>query len=355
MRFLSPLLKGVVYPSLARVGHFRRRRLRQISVVTYHGVYPRGYEANDDVLDGALVTGENFIHQLRLLKSSYQVVTPPQFQEALLDGRELPERAVLITCDDGLLNHATEMVPILQAEKLTCLFFVTGASISDSYSLLWYVELYLMLMRAETPHLRMSIEGSEIEMPLTNLPERRKAWLVLLRAMSRLDAAQRKDLLATSSLGLGLRSDWKNPYTQDPTLRSRFCVMGIPELQHLVECGMSIGAHSLTHPVPSAQPEELWSREMNGSRDLLQRTLGQPVWSFAYPFGDDASVSQREYTMAKAAGFQCAFRNAGGPVRSPVSHVALPRIHVSSAMKLGEFEAHVSGFHDALRQRLGRA
>ena len=90
MRFVSPLLKQVLYPSLATTGYFRRRASRgELSVVTYHGVLPRGYESTDPVLDGSLVTAESLRRQLRLLKSSYNVVSAADVLEWLEGRREV--------------------------------------------------------------------------------------------------------------------------------------------------------------------------------------------------------------------------------------------------------------------------
>ena len=38
---------------------------------------------------------------------------------------------MLLTCDDGLQNTLTDMLPVLQELGLSCLFFVTGASLSE--------------------------------------------------------------------------------------------------------------------------------------------------------------------------------------------------------------------------------
>ena len=128
MRFVSPLLKRVVYPSLARTGYLRRcANSGNLCVVTYHGVLPAGYEVADANQDGGLVSAENFRRQLRLLKSLYRVISPEEILDWIVEGRELPARSLLITCDDGLLNTLTEMVPILRSEELSCLFFVLGS------------------------------------------------------------------------------------------------------------------------------------------------------------------------------------------------------------------------------------
>src|SRR5947209_11164600 len=74
VRVLSPLLKRVVYPSLGKTGYLRRHRASFVSVVTYHGVVPNGYQSKDQFLDSGIVSLDNFRAQLRLLKSDYDVI-----------------------------------------------------------------------------------------------------------------------------------------------------------------------------------------------------------------------------------------------------------------------------------------
>ncbi len=58
--------------------------------------------------------------------------------------------------------------------------------------------------------------------------------------------------------------------------------------------------------------------------------------------------------MAQEAGYAAAFLNVGGGLGMNLPPYALPRVHVTAGMNLGEFEAHVSGFHARLQQRAGR-
>ena len=81
---------------------------------------------------------------------------------------------------------------------------------------------------------------------------------------------------------------------------------------------------------------------------------GSPTWAFAYPFGTPECVSSRELMLAESAGYRCAFVNVGGGVPELPDWFAIPRVHILADMKLGDFEAHVSGFHWHLRNRLGR-
>jgi peptidoglycan/xylan/chitin deacetylase (PgdA/CDA1 family) len=134
--------------------------------------------------------------------------------------------------------------------------------------------------------------------------------------------------------------------------RRRFGLLNRNELRQLVDQGMSIGSHTLNHPMLSQQTSELAWREISESRSLLENAIGRRVWALAYPFGDPASVTTREMQMAEQAGFECAFMNVGGGFGASLPRFALPRVHVTADMSLAEFEAHVSGFYRDFRSRL---
>jgi peptidoglycan/xylan/chitin deacetylase (PgdA/CDA1 family) len=350
MRLLSPILNRVVYPSIGRLGYFHFRPSGLLSVITYHGVLSAGYKSEDEFLDNTLVCEESFRSQLRLLQEYYNVISPDQFLRWLGRQDDLPERAILLTCDDGLLNHLTNMLPILQDEQLKCLFFVTGASLGDASEMLWYVELYLMLMEAQEQDKPLLLPGIRIPKISADPGQRRSLWLELLRTLSRVDAVARRSFLEEAAAKVGLEPSWKMRYLDDALLRNRFQVLRLPELKQLAEAGMTIGAHTMSHPALVDQSVELARAEIAECRKALGLSLGRPVWAMAYPFGDPACVGDREYRLAEAAGYDCAFVNVGGALSTRSSRFSLPRIHVTAEMSLSVYEAHISGIHDALRR-----
>ena len=117
---------------------------------------------------------------------------------------------------------------------------------------------------------------------------------------------------------------------------------------------MTIGAHTLSHPMLSQQPPERAYAEISESRVRLEAALQKPVWAFAYPFGDPPSVTPQVLAMPEKAGYEAAFMNFGGGLGAELPPFALPRVHVTAGMSLGEFEAHVSGFYLRLQKRAGR-
>ena len=354
MILISPLLKHVVYPSLSRTGYLRHHAAADsLAIVTYHGVSPSNYRSLDPDLDGGLVSADSFRRQLRLLKARYRVISPEEFLQWCQAREPLPARAVLLTCDDGLRNVLTEMLPILLEEKLKCLFFVTGYSANDAPSTLWYEELYLMFL-ATPESIVLELPDLGVRAQVAGRKAKRSLWLNLITKLSQCDVATRARLLQEIRMRLDLSNLWNSFYLEDAAQRSRFLMLDQAEVRRLVAAGMTIGSHTLSHPMLSQLPPEVAWTELTQSRSTLERALSSPVWALAYPFGDAASVTPRETEMAQRAGYQCAFLNVGGGFGADLPLYALPRVHVTSDMGLAEYEALVSGLGRSLRERFSR-
>ena len=346
MRIVSPLLKHVVYPGLSRSGYLRRSATAGPVVVTYHGILPQGYEVRDPALDGHLVTVEAFVKQIRLLKSKYSVISPEEF---LLwrDGElRLPPRSVLLTCDDGLLNTLTDMLPRVRELDVRFLFFVTGASLLDRSSMLWYEQLFLWFLQAGE---RISFLAPWGACRAEGRGQKRDLWPEMMRKLSGFEASSRNQTLEDMRTQLGISEDFESEYSRKQATRRRFFMLNLAELRELADAGMTIGAHTLSHPMLSQMPEDLAFREMSQSQARLEAALGKAVWALAYPFGNSEAVSAREPELAERAGFRCAFMNMEDGTGD--GWFTFPRIHVSSTMTLAELEAHVSGFYRSMREK----
>ncbi len=320
-------------------------------VVTYHGVFPRGYEVRDGPLDGNLVHAHSLRRQLKLLKNRYHVITPEDFLHWSEGQLSLPSRSILLTCDDALRNELTDMIPILQESGFSCLFFATGASADEKPSMLWFEELYLMLLLAKQS-VKVSIAPAGIHFGPIASDERHSTWWKLVGQLSLFDREVRRGFLDQIRDQLALPDNWVTHLVQNTAVACRFLMLDRSGLRQLAAAGMSVGAHSLSHPILARTSDELAWREISESKSVLEKTLGQTVWAFGYPFGNDATVTARDILLPERAGFRCAFMNAGGGLGAKINRFAMPRVHVTADMSLAEFEAHISGFYSSLRHRL---
>lgn len=349
MRLVSPLLKHVIYPGLSKAGYLRRATQTAPTVLTYHGVLPAEYKIIDPRLDGNLVSTESFRRHLQFLRDRYNIISPEEFLRWCEGSHNLPPRTVLLTCDDGLRNCLYDMLPALREFEIDCLFFVTGASLSHVPTMLWYEELYLMLLAAQ--------EDSMVELPSRERVEiswsaKRSAWWELVKNLSQRGPEQRKEIMEAIRMQLRLREDWDAQYREDPVSSRRFLSLNECELKQFAASGVCIGAHTLSHPMLSQSTTETAQYEISESKRKLDQLLGQETWAFAYPFGDSTSVTFREIEMAEHAGFKAAFLNVDADGAS-VSRFSIPRVHVTAGMTLPDLEARISGIHRSLQRLFG--
>ena len=103
-------------------------------------------------------------------------------------------------------------------------------------------------------------------------------------------------------------------------------------LRALAAEGVTIAAHSRTHPLLTRLDAAALPGEIGGSRDDLERELGSVPPVFAYPSGDhdDAVVS-----AVAMLGFEQAFTTARGLVDlGRVEPLRLQRINIGAATSI---------------------
>ena len=344
MRLVTPLLKRAVYPTLHRTGWLGRMTPpRGYAVVNYHGVVPSGYSSEEPFLDGNLIEAPVLRQQLRFLKSCYRVISPEEFRAWVQEGKPIPPSSVLITCDDGLANTLTDMLPVLQEEAVPCLFFVTASSAAAATGMLWYEEVHHLMRKSPlSAEILQALPPGEGE-AYSRLNCQAQWWSIVKRA-SQMDAESRAQWIGSVRKEAG----------PVPLLdESRWRLLNAAGLRKLSEAGMTIGAHTRTHPILSLSSEAEARREIRDCKVEIERVLGQTIWAFAYPFGNPATMGEREFRLARDAGYTCAFLNVEDWAGQESNALALPRTHVTADMTLAELAAHLSGLHMRLRSAVG--
>lgn len=90
---------------------------------------------------------------------------------------------------------------------------------------------------------------------------------------------------------------------------------------------ITIGAHSLTHPILANETAAEAERQISGSVANLADLLGRPVRHFAYPNGvAGLDFGPREQALLRAAGVEMAFTTHNGHLSQCNDPLALPRV-----------------------------
>ncbi len=134
------------------------RRPSPPKVLCYHRVLPS--DASDDLADfhrerGMVVSTRTFERHLEMLADEFEVISVRTYLDWLLGRASVPERAVVLTFDDGYRDFLEEALPRLSRHGFACALFPVraGAVHSESTPSLtpaWTPvdELYLVLAAA---------------------------------------------------------------------------------------------------------------------------------------------------------------------------------------------------------------
>ena len=97
-------------------------------------------------------------------------------------------------------------------------------------------------------------------------------------------------------------------------------------LRRLRGHGMTIGAHTVAHPILAEIDDAKARAEIHDSRDRLVEILREPIRLFAYPNGRPGRDYRTEHVnMVVQAGFESAVSTSPLTARPGMSHYELPR------------------------------
>lgn len=110
--------------------------------------------------------------------------------------------------------------------------------------------------------------------------------------------------------------------------------MSLPQLKELVANGWEIEGHTTNHPYLTKMDPSTVLSELQSSKELLEKELGQPVNFFAYPYGDlNANVVQ----ALKDTGYLMAVTTERGWADGKVDAWHVQRIYCYASMGMNEF------------------
>ncbi len=221
----------------------------------------------------------NFDRQCALLAREYKVVSLAEAARRL-QGNEPIANLAVITVDDGYADMHDVAFPILQKHALPATLFVTTGFINRTCSMPGdRVRRYFAYTEQES--LQLVDDRGEVHVFRTKDPGAADRLRALLK---RVPNRTRTHMLAALEIDLTPEDRKIPPADYTP------CTWG--QLRAMAEGGISMGAHTVTHPILSRlETVEETEREVLESRTCIERELGKPVDLFAYPNGTPEDIN----------------------------------------------------------------
>jgi len=280
----------------------------RLSVLIFHRVLTELDPMNPDEPDA-----RTFETVLSWLREWFNVLPLESAVRKLYDGT-LPARALSITFDDGYADNATVAAPILHRLGLPATFFISTGYIDGDQSCMWNDRVTEALRNTRRTALDLQ-ELGQGSLPVATPAQRRAAIAALLAGIKHLPQAKRDAAVETITVAAGVAG------MALPRL-----MMNVDQLRGLRKLGMSVGAHTVSHPILSRIDDTRAWQEIEGGKKSLEQMLGEDVTLFAYPNGVPAKDYGPEHVrMVEACGFVAAVSTAWGAASSESQRLQLPR------------------------------
>lgn len=271
-------------------------------VLLFHRVLP----AADPMLPGDPDRGA-FDRLLGALKRHFAIL-PLDEAVALIEQERLPRASLSITFDDGYADNFTQALPVLQHHGLSATFFVATGYLDGGR--MWNDTVIEAIRRL--PPGPLDLTGIGLGRHALEEGRRAAVALSLLRAIKHRDGTERQALAdAVGALAGPLPDD---------------LMMSRAQVGQMAAAGMTIGAHTVSHPILTRLSDQAAIGEMRQSKAELEQLTGRAVELFAYPNGKlHQDYEPRHAEMARAAGFRAAFTTEPGVSRNGMDRWQLPR------------------------------
>jgi peptidoglycan/xylan/chitin deacetylase (PgdA/CDA1 family) len=323
--------------SLGALGVFRllerisTRRWPALVVLTYHRIGSPGIRSNPYYDPVVSATPDAFRDQVRFLRERFSIVGLEEIarlEEAGLGSRTKP--AALITFDDGYRDNFETALPILRELDVPAAFFIpTG--FFQAPRLPWWDHVAYAIKQTRSPSLTLHREPEETAPLIIELgPEpsdqaRTEAIMTVIRAF--LDGAVHDETWFLAQI------DRQAEVGIDSQARGRELFMDWGQVRQLASSGMSIGSHGHSHVALGGLGEDGQTRELAGSKTILESELGCEVTGVAYPFGWPGTFTARTTELAALVGYRLGFSSREGvnhPGTTGFERMALSRLNVGT-------------------------
>lgn len=288
-------------------------------VLTFHGVPSAGW----------------FRRALETVGRFYRFVAVEDLVAFFHAGRPL-NGCCLVTFDDGERSFAESAVPVLEALAVPALLFVSPGVLGCGANY-WFQDLRLVRAGAGDDAVRQTL-AAQMGLPLEQIA--RYGVLSLVKSLP---------LASIEALLDDLAQQYHIP-------RNQRCNLTLPEVQELDQHALlTVGAHSLSHPILANETGEKARQEIAGSVAALQALLGRPVTVFAYPNGARGlDFGAREQALLHECGVKLAFATDSGFWSAATDPLAIPRTALSGDESSGEILARLAAVPVWDRLRTGR-
>jgi peptidoglycan/xylan/chitin deacetylase (PgdA/CDA1 family) len=251
-----------------------------------------------------------------LRRSGLDLISLDEMHRRMVEG-DFSRRFVCLTFDNGYRDLREWVYPILKEAGVPFAVYVP-TSFPDRLGELWWLVLEAVIARNN--RIGLVIGGRDRKFDCSTVAEKRSLYDELYWWLrSRATESEMRSIVRSLAAF----------YHVDIAAFCEELCMSWPELAELASDPLvTIGAHTVNHPILSRISKEAARSEMELSRSVIEAALTVKPAHLSYPYGDRSSAGDREFEIAAEIGFKTAVTTRPGVLSARHKHcmTALPRI-----------------------------
>jgi peptidoglycan/xylan/chitin deacetylase (PgdA/CDA1 family) len=271
------------------------------------------------ISDGIAVSSTDFERQVSYFARHFHSITMDTLIDCVENDKSFPENAIVFSFDDGYADNY-QAAAILKRHDMTGVFYITAGCIEGGEPF-WVSEIRHLVQATEKEILQLQDGDGVFETGIFGF-DRSQAIRRLTRFIKTLDIVRRECV----------RDQIRQQLNDVPPLPDDL-MLNWQQLREMVDMGMEIGGHTVTHcNLPSASELEAWE-EIRQGKIILERKLGVDVRHFAYPNGGSAQYyNTRIKAMVQRAGYVSAVTSRLGIVNHTSDCFELRRMRTTEEL-----------------------
>lgn len=277
---------------------------RRSTVLIFHRVLEEA-----DPLSPSTPDADTFERLMRQVQRQFDVVALSDIVDGIERGVPL-SRAVAITFDDGYADNVSVAAPILKRLEMTATFFVSTGYLDGG--VMWNDRIIEGIRAAAGDEVDLT-EWELGRHSLDNTSARLSAIEYVLGKSKYLPAHYREITASAVAKKCGARLD-------------AALMMTSSEVRQLQCLGMTIGGHTVTHPILARIEDQQAKAEIAECKKALEALTGAAVPFFAFPNGiPGKDFLSQHVNYVREAGFRGAVTTAIGAVGHCCDPFQIPR------------------------------
>jgi peptidoglycan/xylan/chitin deacetylase (PgdA/CDA1 family) len=245
------------------------------------------------------ITPKKFREQVLYLKKYYSFITALDLIDYIEIRRELPPNALMMTFDEGFIDHFQTVFPILDEMNIQGFFFINGKAVLEHKMMDVNAIKFILASTSNTDKLVNNVFDILNDLREKYSLRSNEYYYKLLAIKSRYD---NKDTIFIKRLlqhqldekvrHIIVKKMFENYVTSDEKAFAKETYMNVSQIKSLIKNGMYVGSHGYDHHWLANLSKDEQEKDILESLKFL-KTIGATTknWIMCYPYGSFSNIT----------------------------------------------------------------